>query len=60
MTKTTERLTGADSGFCAACAGLTTAHNEWCAQEQVAPPPRTKASLLDEDEVQRLEEEGQQ
>lgn len=60
MTKTTERLTGADSGFCAACAGLTTTHNEWCLQEQPERPPRTKASLLDEDEVQRLEDEGRQ
>lgn len=52
--KSDERLTGADAGVCVACIGFSSVHNEWC-EEKVS---RTTATLLDDEEVERLEAQG--
>ncbi len=54
--KSDERLTGADAGMCVACLGFSSTHNEWCEAE--VQSIRTVASLIDDDEVERLEAEG--
>lgn len=59
MNKHEERLTGADTGFCSACIGLGNTHNDWCEQEAASvKPSASHASLIDDDEVERLEREG--
>lgn len=54
--KSDERLTGADAGVCVACLGFAAIHNDWCEVKQM----RTVASIIDDDEVERLEQEGKQ